>query len=46
MSVYKHEYRAYSGKVTPAWTRILSWLAMVSLKPGHRRLQWGFSFCA
>ncbi len=23
MSVYKHEYRAYSGKVTPAWTRIL-----------------------
>ena len=23
MSVYKHEYRAYSGTVTPAWTRIL-----------------------
>ena len=23
MSVYKHEYRAYSGPVTPAWTRIL-----------------------
>jgi ABC-type transport system involved in multi-copper enzyme maturation permease subunit len=23
MSVYKHDYRAYSGKVTPAWTRIL-----------------------
>ena len=23
MSVYKHEYRAYRGKVTPAWTRIL-----------------------
>lgn len=23
MSVYKHEYRAYSGSVTPAWARIL-----------------------
>jgi ABC-type transport system involved in multi-copper enzyme maturation permease subunit len=23
MSVYKHDYRAYSGKVTSAWTRIL-----------------------
>ena len=23
MSVYKHEYRAYSGKVTPPWTRML-----------------------
>jgi len=23
MSVYKHEYRAYGGTVTPAWTRIL-----------------------
>ncbi|MGD0097814.1 MAG: hypothetical protein ABSB60_15085 [Terracidiphilus sp.] len=23
MSVYKHIYRAYDGKVTPAWTRIL-----------------------
>ena len=23
MSVYKHKYSAYSGKVTPAWTRIL-----------------------
>jgi ABC-type transport system involved in multi-copper enzyme maturation permease subunit len=23
MSVYKHEYRAYSGAVTPPWTRIL-----------------------
>jgi len=23
MSVYKHEYRAYSGTVTPAWTRVL-----------------------
>jgi ABC-type transport system involved in multi-copper enzyme maturation permease subunit len=23
MSVYKHEYRAYNGTVTPAWTRIL-----------------------
>jgi ABC-type transport system involved in multi-copper enzyme maturation permease subunit len=23
MSVYKHNYRAYSGKVTPLWTRVL-----------------------
>jgi ABC-type transport system involved in multi-copper enzyme maturation permease subunit len=23
MSVYKHNYRAYSGKITPAWTRVL-----------------------
>ncbi len=23
MSVYKHSYRAYSGKVTPLWTRVL-----------------------
>src|SRR5208282_2751202 len=23
MSVYKHEHRAYSGPVTPTWTRIL-----------------------
>ncbi|MGA2671821.1 MAG: ABC transporter permease subunit [Terracidiphilus sp.] len=23
MSVYKHIYRAYSGKVTPVWTRVL-----------------------
>lgn len=22
MSVYKHEYRAYSGRVTPLWTRV------------------------
>jgi ABC-type transport system involved in multi-copper enzyme maturation permease subunit len=22
MSVYKHQYRAYTGKLTPAWTRI------------------------
>jgi ABC-type transport system involved in multi-copper enzyme maturation permease subunit len=22
MSIYKHDYRAYSGKVTPIWTRI------------------------
>ena len=23
MSIYKHDYRAYTGRVTPAWTRIL-----------------------
>lgn len=23
MSVYKHEYRAYSGRVTPLWTRVV-----------------------
>jgi ABC-type transport system involved in multi-copper enzyme maturation permease subunit len=23
MSVYRHDYRAYNGKVTPVWTRIL-----------------------
>ena len=23
MSVYKHDYRAYTGKLTPVWTRIL-----------------------
>src|SRR5664279_3599351 len=23
MSVYKHSYRAYSGRVTPLWTRVL-----------------------
>jgi ABC-type transport system involved in multi-copper enzyme maturation permease subunit len=23
MSVYKHNYRAYSGKITPLWTRVL-----------------------
>ena len=23
MSVYKHNYRAYTGRVTPLWTRIL-----------------------
>ena len=23
MSIYKHDYRAYTGKVTPIWTRIL-----------------------
>jgi ABC-type transport system involved in multi-copper enzyme maturation permease subunit len=23
MSVYKHNYRAYAGKITPAWTRVL-----------------------
>jgi ABC-type transport system involved in multi-copper enzyme maturation permease subunit len=23
MSIYKHDYRAYSGRVTPIWTRVL-----------------------
>jgi hypothetical protein len=23
MSVYKHNYRAYTGRVTPLWTRVL-----------------------
>ena len=23
MAVYKRNYRAYTGKVTPAWTRVL-----------------------
>ena len=23
MSVYKHDYRAYTGKVTPLWSRVL-----------------------